>query len=73
VAKTAARVRERSWETESRTYLNLVEGLIRRRGTGERAAAPDIAAAAEPEAAAAADIADPQPPDAGSAAYAGRP
>ena len=38
VAKTAGRVRERSWETESRTYLALIEGLIRRRGTGERAA-----------------------------------
>jgi len=73
VAKTAARVRERSWETESRTYLALIEGLIRRRGTWERAASAAAAAAAEPEAAAAADIADPQPPDAGSAAYAGRP
>ena len=34
VAKAAACIRERSWARESRPYLDLVEGLIRRRGTG---------------------------------------
>ena len=61
VAKTAARVRERSWETESRTYLSLIEGLIRRHGTGERAVPSprsgddEVAGAAAAEAASSAE------------------
>jgi glycosyltransferase involved in cell wall biosynthesis len=50
VARTAARVRERSWAVESRGYLALIERLIARAGTGGGAlpAAPHQHAATEP-------------------------